>query len=297
MWICGLDWGPDAGFVWEVPDAAVTQQGCGCEWGVTMRWMVGVCLVVGFLVTAGWCEETQSETTAAEEVDEGPSVHVGGGAVISSQPYVGTDTRVYPLPLFTYEGKKLYFRGVMGGYWLYSFDGLSVGPVIRPRFEGYEEDDSSELEGMDDRDWSIDGGLGVSWLTDIGLFGVTFVTDMLGRHNGQELDFSYTILFKWGGFDFIPSVGVRWKSENLVDYYYGVEDEEIRFDGAVSRASYDGNDAVDPYLQLAVRRKLNDRWSLLGAVQYEWLDSEITDSPVVEDDYEASFLLGILYSW
>ncbi len=264
-----------------------------------MRWMVGVCLVVAFFVTSGWCEEAQTETTSAEtaEMDEGPSIHVGGGAIISSQPYVGTDARVYPLPLFTYEGRKLYFRGIMGGYWLYSFDGLSVGPVIRPRFEGYDEHDSSELRGMDDREWSIDGGLGVSWLTSIGLFGVTFVTDMLGRHNGQELDLSYTILFKWGGFDFIPSLGVRWKSENLVDYYYGVNDDEIRFDGAVSRASYDGNDAVNPYLQLAVRRKLSDRWSLLGAVQYEWLDSEITDSPIVDDDYEASFLLGILYSW
>lgn len=297
MWICGLDWGPFAGFVLEDPDVVATQQRCGCEWGATMRWMVGVCLVTVLWAATCGGEETQTETTVSENVDEGPSIRVGGGAIISTQPYVGTDTRVYPLPLFTYEGKRLYFRGIVGGYWLYSFDGFSVGPVIRPRFEGYEEDDSSELRGMDDRDWSIDGGLGLSWMTDVGLFGVTFVTDMLGRHNGQELDLSYTILFQWGGFDFVPSLGVRWKSENLVDYYYGVNDDEIRFDGAVSRASYDGNDAVNPYLQLAVRRKLSDRWSLLGAVQYEWLDSEITDSPIVDDDYEASFLLGILYSW
>jgi len=258
-----------------------------------MRSMVGACVLVGFLVTTGWCNEAQTETKLEDE----PSVYVGGGAIISSQPYVGADARVYPVPLFAYEGKRLYFRGIMGGYWLYAFDGFSDGPVLRPRFEGYNEDDSRELEGMEDRKWSIDGGLGVSWLTDIGLFGVTFVTDLLGRHKGQELDFSYTILFKYGGFDFIPSAGVRWKSDNLVDYYYGVESDEIRFDQAISRASYEGDDAVDPYLRLAVRRKLTDRWSLLGAVQYEWFDDEIKDSPIVEDGYETSFLFGVMYSW
>jgi len=258
-----------------------------------MRSMGVACVVAGFLVTAGWCQETQTEPRMPDK----PSISVGGGAIINSQPYVGTDSRIYPLPLFLYEGKRLYFRGIMGGYWLYSAEGFSVGPVLRPRFEGYEEDDSSELDGMDDREWSIDGGLGLSWLTDVGLFGVTFVTDLLGRHDGQELDFSYTALFKWAGFDFLPSVGVRWKSENLVHYYYGVEDDEARVGGTFARPSYEGDDAVDPYLRLAVRRKLSDRWSLFGAVQHEWFDSEIKDSPIVEDSYETSFLLGVMYSW
>lgn len=258
-----------------------------------MRAMVRAFVVVGFLMVGGWCHAAESDTKAEDR----PSISVGAGGIIRSQPYVGADVDVYPTLLFAYEGKRLYFRGVMGGYWLYSFDGVSVGPVIRPRFEGYTEDDSPALEGMHDRDWSIDGGLGLSWLTDIGLFGAAFVTDLLGRHNGQELDFSYTILFKYEGFDLIPSVGVRWMSANLVNYYYGVEADEIRFDQAISRASYEGDGAVDPYLRLVVRHKLAGRWSLLGAAQYEWLDREITDSPIVDDDYVLSFLLGVLYTW
>lgn len=258
-----------------------------------MRVMIGVCVMVGFWGVRGWCGQVQTEAGPEDK----PSIYVGGGAIISSQPYVGADTRVYPIPMFVYEGKRLYFRGIMGGYWLYNVAGLSVGPVLRPRFDGYEEDDSSQLRGMDDRDWSIDGGLGIAWRTDVGLFGVTFVTDLLGRHKGQELDLSYTILFKGGGFDFIPSVGVRWKSENLVDYYYGVENDEVRFDGAVSRGAYQGENAIDPYLGLAVRRKLTGRWSLLGAIQHEWFDSEIKDSPIVDKGYETSFLLGVMYAW
>ncbi len=249
--------------------------------------------MVGMLIVTAWCRG--AETNAGR--NDKPSIHLGGGVIVRSQPYVGTDSRVHPVPLFTYEGKRLYVRGVMGGYWLFSLDGLSAGPVIQPRLEGYEEDDSSLLEGMKDRDWSVDGGVGANWLTGAGLFGVTFVTDLLGRHDGQELDFSHTILFEWAGFNFISSAGVRYKSGKLIDYYYGVRRNEVRFDEAVARPAYEGNDALDPYLRLVVRRRLSERWSLLGAVQYEWLDDEISDSPIVDDGYEASLLLGVLYSW
>jgi outer membrane protein len=219
---------------------------------------------------------------------------VGIGALISSKPYIGVDAQTYALPVFGYEGKRLFMRGLAGGYRVYSDKGFSIGPVVQPRFEGYEEDDSSALAGMDDRDWSVDAGVGTFLQTDIGLLGLSYVTDILSLHDGQELEFSYTIRFPLAGFDIIPSAGIRWKSQNLVDYYYGVEPDEAIVPG---RPAYETGSAADPYLGLAVRRKLGGRWSLLTAVQYEWLDDEISDSPIVDDDYDASFLVGVLYSW
>jgi outer membrane protein len=222
-----------------------------------------------------------------------PTIYLGGGAVVSTRSYIGVDPRVYPVPLFAYEGKRLYLRGVVGGYRLLMGEGWSVGPVVQPRFDGYDQEDSSALKGMDERHWSLDAGVAASWLTKIGLFGLSAVTDALGKHKGQELEFSYTILFNLAGFDFIPSAGIRWKSQDLVDYYYGVQPSEVR----PGRPAYEGQDALDPFARLAVRRKLTDRWSLLAAVQYEWLDDAITDSPIVDANYDASFLVGALYSW
>ncbi len=245
--------------------------------------------VILCLAIAPWCCGAESPGSAKK----GRKAYLGAGAVVSSKPYVGVDTKVYPIPLFAYEGKRLYFHGIGAGYRLFNDKGLAIGPVIQPRFDGYEEDDSSALDGMDDRRLSIDAGVGLSWLTDVGLFGVSFVTDLLGIHDGQELDFSYAVLFRWGGFDFTPSVGVRWKSENLVDYYYGVRAEEAAF----GRPSYQGNDAVDPYVRLGVQRTLGGKWSLTAGVECEWLDDDISDSPIVDDNYEVSFLVGILYSW
>jgi len=245
-------------------------------------------MAVGLVATA-WCRGAEPN---GEERDE-PTMYLGGGALISTKPYVGVDPRIYPVPLFAYEGKRLYLRGLVGGYRLLMDKGWSIGPVVQPRFEGYSQDDSSALHGMGDRDWSVDAGLGTSWLTKFGLFDLSGVTDILGRHRGQEVELTYTIMFPFMGFDFVPSAGIRWKSGSLVDYYYGVRPSEAR----PGRPVYDGDAALDPFLRIAVRRKLSERWSLLAAAQYEWLDDEITDSPIVDAGYDASFIIGMLYSW
>jgi outer membrane protein len=257
--------------------------------GSRTTWGILFCAVAVGLLMAVWCRGAERDVEGKEK----PTVHLGAGALITSKPYTDVDAKLYPVPLFAYEGERLYMRGVTGGYRLFGGEGWSIGPIIQPRFDGYEEGDSRALAGMDERKWSVDAGAGVSWLTGIGLFGLTYVTDVLGRHDGQELEFNYTVLLKWMGFDFIPSAGIRWKSANLVDYYYGVRPEEAR----AGRPAYEGQDALDPFARLALRREVSDRWSLLTAVQYELLDDEIADSPIVDKDFDVSFMVGVLYSW
>ncbi|MBN1360195.1 MAG: MipA/OmpV family protein [Sedimentisphaerales bacterium] len=218
---------------------------------------------------------------------------VGAGAIVTSKPHTGVDAKVYAVPLFGYEGERLYLRGIIGGYRLLKGERWSFGPVLRPRLEGYDADDSAALAGMSDRRASLDAGAEWSWLADWGLIGVTLVTDVLGQHHGQELELSYTALFPYGGFEFIPSVALRWRSSNMVDYYYGVRPEEAM----AGRPAYAADNTFTPLLRLMVRRKLSEKWSALGAVQYEWFASEITDSPIVEDDYATSFMLGLTYTF
>ncbi len=97
-------------------------------------------------------------------------------------------------------------------------------------FEGYSGSDSPFLNGMQSRDWSVDGGVNIEAATPVGLLGLSIVTDLLGRYRGQEVEFRYLIMFPLLGFNWIPSGGVRWKSDNLVDYYYGVRPDEARPD-------------------------------------------------------------------
>ncbi len=264
--------------------------------------------IVWLVLTGGWnslmhfdplevaccqAQEQERDKGLSALIEEVTTFHVGGGAFVQTLPYAGVDTKVYPAPVVAYEGKHLYVRSAIVGYRIIAENGLMIGPQVEPRVEGFKEDDSPFLRGMRDRNWSVDGGVNIETATPVGLFGVSVMTDLLGRHRGQEVEFRYLIMFPALGFHFIPSGGVRWKSEKLVDYYYGVRPSEARPD----RPAYEGEQAFDPFLRLVVRRKLTKHWSLFSDARYEWLASEITDSPIVSRDYQFSITGGALYAW
>ncbi len=254
---------------------------------------IEVVLVAAFIcvaVTGGGSAGEADESTVEPSK---PERFIGGGAVISAKPYEGVDSKVYPVPMFGYEGERLYIRGIGAGYRIFRKGGWSLGPVVRPRFDGYRASDSRALAGMKDRDLTVYGGVALGWLTGRGLIGANWVTDLLGRHSGQELEVSYTARFSLAGFDLIPSVGLSYKSNRLVDYYYGVRASEAR-DG---RPAYKGGAATDPFVRLVARRKLVGQWELLGTVQCEWFDREIINSPIVDKAQSVSFVGGVLYSF
>ena len=278
-----------------------------------MRWKAYRCLAVACLVLTGWwspptrflllgiadcqaqeqAQEQERDKNLSAMIEEATTLHVGGGGFVQTSPYAGVDARVYPAPVVAYEGERFYVRSAIVGYRIVSDNGLMIGPLVQPRVEGFKEDDSPFLEGMQDRNWSVDGGVNIEAVTPVGLLGTSIVTDLLGRNRGQEVEFRYLIMLPVLGFHLIPSGGVRWKSDNLVDYYYGVRPSEARPD----RPAYEGKQAFDPFLRLVVRHKLTKHWSAFSDAQYEWLASEITNSPIVSKDYQLSVTTGVLYAW
>jgi outer membrane protein len=277
--------------------------------GDSMRMNAYRCVAVACLVLTGWgssptrfimgpiacCQAQEQERSKSMSalIEEVTTFHVGGGAFVQTTPYAGVDARVYPAPVVAYEGERLYVRSAIVGYRLISENGLMIGPQVEPRVDGFSADDSPFLHGMRDRNWSVDGGVNLEAATPVGLLGASIITDLLGRHRGQEVEFRYLIMFPALGFHFIPSGGMRWKSDNLVDYYYGVRPSEAR----PGRPAYEGKQAFDPFLRLVVRRSLTKHWSLFSDARYEWLASEITNSPIVDKDYQLSVTVGALYAW
>ncbi len=255
-------------------------------WNRPMRW-------VPLEIASCRAEEQARDKSLSDLIEDVSTLHLGGGGFIQTEPYAGVHARVYPAPVVAYEGERLYVRSAIVGYRLISENGLMIGPQVQPRIEGYSADDSRFLNGMEDRRWSVDGGVNVEAVTPVGLLGVSVVGDLLGRYRGQEVEFRYLVMFPMLGFHVIPSGGVRWKSEELVDYYYGVKPREARPD----RPAYEGEQAFDPFLRLVVRHKLTKHWSLFTDAQCEWLAGEIANSPIVSKDYQVGVTVGALYAW
>lgn len=195
--------------------------------------------------------------------------------------------------LLGHESTDLHADRIGSGYPLLSGKGWSIGPVLQSRFEGNRSADKSVLDSMEDRRLTADAGIRFSWETGVGFFSASWLTGVLGGHKGFETEFAYALWFPWRGFDVIPSAGVRCKSSDLTSYYYGT-------DGAADlpgRPGYKAGSAIDPFVRIAMKKRLAGRLSMLGAVQCEWFDSEIRNSPVVDHTYSTSLLFGLLYAF
>jgi len=218
----------------------------------------------------------------------------GGGAVITQNPYKGIGTESRGIPLFLYKTNRFSLYGPIVDYSLFENDNWSASAIAKVRFEGFDEEDSRYLSGMDDREWTFELGGALSRTFDWGRLMADFSADVLGEHEGYELDLSYSYDFN-GAFNLpalrvTPSIGVNYRSSRLNDYYYGVRSSEA----IAGRPQYDAGDSSGLTTGLRLNYRLDDRWSLMGMAFLEWLGDEITDSPIVDEDYVASFLVGIM---
>lgn len=217
----------------------------------------------------------------------------GPGVLVSDKPYKGMGTETNVFPFIMYQGQNFYLRGPNFGYKIYDKDKLAVDALISWRFDGYDEDDSSDLEGMDDRDMTAELGASISYKDGFGVTRFSFLNDILGKHDGRVLRLSYSKTFRRRNITLTPSVGLTWQSKNFVDYYYGVCSKE----SLSSRSTYQPSDALNPFMSLWLTYKINERWDVFSSFRYQWLDSEISDSPIVDQSYQTSLMLGLIYGF
>ena len=219
----------------------------------------------------------------------------GAGAVISLNPHKGIGTEVRGIPFFFYQKEKLSLYGPMMNYSLLKEEYWEVRGLARMRFEGYEEDDSRYLRGMDDREWTLELGGSLSRILGEARITAEASADVLNEHRGHEVRLSYNYDFRGAAnirdLMVTPSIGVTYRSSDLNDYYYGVRrDEAIE-----GRPEYNAGDSIGLLTALRLNYRLDEQWSVMAMGAVHWLDDEITDSPIVEKDYAASVLLGIMY--
>lgn len=215
-------------------------------------------------------------------------------AIERDAPYRQLDEDLLVVPLVRFEGERFYLRGLRGGVVLARDGGFEFGAFVQGRGDGYEAADSPYLAGMDDRDFSLDIGLAASWrVKGVGQFEASLATDMLDRSGGQEAAVSWTGLVRAGGWRLLPGVSVAWQSQDMVDYYYGVRPGEA----LVGRPAYAPGSAIVPELSLLATHPVGESWEFFARAGHAWLPSEITNSPLVDQDGRLSVIVGLGYTF
>ena len=229
----------------------------------------------------------------------GANWSAGVAASHGQSPYRGVSSNPNTIPAFiSYRGRFAYIQGLEAGLNAWgtggSWGGLQASLLVSARMAGYSSRDSQYLQGMSNRGWSLDGGVGFSGRVHNHQFSVKAVQDLLAKHQGYELSGSYSYGFQVAeSLRISPGMGLIWQSTDLVNYYYGVNAEEARLD--LQRPAYQAGAGWKPSLTLNLLYDLSDHSSLMLAGRTRWLPKSAADSPLVARDRVSGVFVAYLY--
>ena len=242
-------------------------------------------IILGFLIGA--------QQAYATDKDDEPELSwgVGLGIVSGNAGYtqMGSDSMAVPIFLINYG--KFYLMGPKFGYQLSSNDNYAFGLTGNYRLDGYEAEDSSFLMGMDDRDGTLDLGVEYSYDTGLGEIGIEVVADTMGTHEGYQADVSFSYPINFDNGQLSPYVGAEYRSDDLVDYYYGVKSTEA----TQTRQFYQADSAVNLVMGIRSTWFSGPHHRFVAMLQFTGFDDSIKDSPIVDADDAYNMIVGYAY--
>lgn len=236
--------------------------------------------------------------TRQDGVSESAGFHgTLGAGFFSRHKILGDNGNVITLsPVVMLHYRDLAYWSVSGGgLWLLQTDdhSLRFGAGIRTH-PGWGRGKDPILEGMETRKGSLDGYLNAVWRTPIVTTGVRYYHDILNGRRGDaaSLRFSKNIIAS-EDLRLTPSIGGEWQSSERVDYYYGVQPDEV----LAFRPAYTGTASINVNAGLAGVYHMADSWNLLGGVVMTRYGNGIADSPIVTRRYSELVYLGAGWSF
>ena len=231
---------------------------------------------------------------------------LGGLVGTGSRLYQVNDKDIRTIPVFTAEYKGLYLIGTEIGYRYHFtpkliitgvtqlFGGVTlqgIGGVIG----GTQLNNSDMKEGyrnIDDRHTQVEFGLRVDYNTSFQR--VKLTTEARGGKNGGSGKISALRPFKIGkNFLLIPQVNLTLFNSNMVNYYFGITEDEVNRDGNDKLTEvYDPNKyAFASAIGVTGRYEFNKSWAVFGLAEIQYVADEIGDSPIV--DNRANYYVGV----
>ncbi|HET6565960.1 MAG TPA: MipA/OmpV family protein [Xanthomonadales bacterium] len=144
-----------------------------------------------------------------------------------------------------------------------------------------------------DRDYAIEAGVELLADGEWGYLQAGAFQDVSRKHKGSEIYAEYSYLFRHQRWFFEPSAGFSWKSQKLNDYYWGVTEDEA----SLAFPAYDAGAGVNVFARLKVSYQLTRKWSTLFVAEYERLNHDAANSPLVDDKSAYGAFAGFKYNY
>lgn len=218
---------------------------------------------------------------------------IGLAAAYQQNIYAGVDNDVKPFPLLNLTFGDFFIKGMTVGYNTYTTDMMQVSVIGRPNFQGYNSDDSTELNGMSSKGTSVNVGGQVAFKMQPFVTTVSALHDVSGNTAGNTVGLKVAagVPLMDKRLVLIPSVTFTYQDANIVDYYYGVDHSEA----TDTRSAYSPSHTVNTTVGLLTRFQVSEHWLATAAYMLTKYGEEISDSPIVDRSTSSTVLLGMSY--
>lgn len=208
---------------------------------------------------------------------------LGLGVIARSSPYRDYKASVYQvIPAITYNGERLQILGPTIQLGLLGSGTMRLAATGTYRIGVYEEDDSDFLKGMGDRESTFMAGLALLAELPNGVeLSAHYEHDVLDEIGGGTARLQLEKSFQRSVFRFSPEIGLNWTSSKVSNYDFGVTKDKA----TIERPAYDLDDTVSFEVGLGIFIDIARNWMMVMHVTSEFLNDDVTDSPIVTDDY------------
>lgn len=164
-------------------------------------------------------------------------------------------------------------------------------------YESNIDADDVSVESIDSgklSDRSVSGLLGIEYeyVNDELSLSLQILKDVTNGHGGVEVRSAITRTWTKGRHHFNLSGGSVWQSQDLINYYYGLSEN----DSVATKVRYQANSgALSPFFRVNWRYALTRHWMLVANYQLKQFGSPITDSPLVIDTLSSTVFFGSVY--
>jgi outer membrane protein len=215
-----------------------------------------------------------------------------GVAVYNTQNIVGSDSaQNFVLPYAYFDDGRFYARVDTFGVKTARLGMGYLELAARISFEGFKTD-APRLSGVQARANPVPMGLGTYQETPWGAF---FVYGLYDTTSGGFLhEATYAAEFKLGGVTVYPQLGLEHRSRQYVQHLYGVSAAEAQ---SSVYGAYSARASTTPVLAMAFEWPLDETWHLNLQLRRRWLDSAITQSPLVSTKQQDSGFLALTRSF
>lgn len=222
-----------------------------------------------------------------------------GVALSTSQnPYVGSGNATYAYPYLTsfrhsaltddwllILGENLGFRFITDNDW-------EFGVIGRIQTLGFGVSETEALDGIDDRRWALETGPLVGWRGSPIHVQFRAYWEAPNRHDGMSGEIEVSLPRETDHGFFVPGIKLSYMTAAYADYYFGVAADEA----TATRPQYHPGEVLNVWTGFSLGHALSPRWLLKASVGVEFLDTAVSDSPIIERDRSWAGSIGLAYN-